>query len=171
MMRTQISHSWRQMTALLFALLLLGFPGLLAAEFGAITSVHGHSGHVEYPDRVISEREFLGWGLDFEQSSGLWNWIHYSIPVPWGTRTRYLGVRFETGSIDAFISDLHVYDGGSQIHSQGGLNLSEGPNWYVLDMGEEKLIDEALGLSIRVAAGVEMMSHRVIIYAVAADWR
>jgi hypothetical protein len=171
MMRTQIFHSGRRLAALLFALLLLGFPSLLAADFGAIVSVHGHSGHIEYPDRVMSEREFLGWGLDFEQSSGLWNWIHYSIPVPWGTRARYLGVHFETGSIDAFISDLHVYDGGSKIYSETGVNLSEGPSWYVLDMGEEKLIDEALGLSIRVAAGVEMMSHRIIIYAVAADWR
>jgi hypothetical protein len=31
------------------------------------------------------------------------------------------------------------------------------------------LIDEALGPSIRVAAGVEMMSRRVIIYPAAAD--
>jgi len=37
-------------------------------------------------------------------------------------------------------------------------------------MGEDKTIEWGLGLSIGVGAGVEMMSHRIRIYAVWAEW-
>ena len=167
--RQTIAKSLRAGLLLLATLVYSGLS--FGQEFGTIVTVHGHNGHVEYADRVESDREFLGWGLDFEQSPGLWNWIHYALPVPWGRSTRYVAVRYETGSIDAFISDIHVYDGGTKIYEEADINLSEGPAWYVIDMGEHMFIDEALGVSIRVAAGVESMSHRVIFYAVAGDWK
>ena len=168
----KIATTIRRWGGALFLLAAVSFSGLaFGQDFGTIVSVHGHTGHIEYADRVVSDRQFLGWGLDFEQSPGLWNWIHYSLPVPWGKKARYIAVRYQTGSIDAFISDIHVYDGVSKIHTESGLNLSEGPDWYIVDMGSDKFIDEALGVSIRVAAGVESMSHRTMIFAVAGDWK
>ena len=65
---------------------------------GSIVAVHGPSGDIEYMDRVDSTaRQKVGWGLDFEQKSGNFNWIHYSIPTIPFTKTRYLLVHYETG--------------------------------------------------------------------------
>ncbi len=136
-----------------------------------IATVHGHSGHIEFQDRVQSDRQHLGWGLDFQQKSGFYNWVHFSIPVPWGSKVQFVGFMFETGSADAFISRVDVYDGGDKIYQQNGLTLSGDKRWHVIDMGEEFTIDEALGISIQTATGVEMMSHQFIFYTAGAQWQ
>jgi len=151
----------------------LGMVTPSAALAGGIVSVHGHHGNIEYQDRVISSRQFLGWGLDFTQASGNYNWIHYSIPTPLFTNTRYLAIQFLTGSVDVEITKFHVYDGAHKIFSLEGLDLAGNThqeNWFIIDMGSDKLITRALGLSIEIGAGVEMMSHQVAIYAVGAEW-
>jgi hypothetical protein len=139
-----------------------------AFSAGNVVRVHGHSGHIEYQDRVQSDRQFLGWGLQFTQSSGQYNWIHYSIPVQRHNKVRYIGIFFETGSIDIGITTLDVYDGDTRIYRKSGLNLSGGKQWYILDMGSFQTINKGLGLSIEVGAGVEQMSTVMIIYSVAA---
>lgn len=143
------------------------------AYAGGIVAVHGNSGHIEYEDRVDSSKQFLGWGLDFDQSSGLGNWIHYSIPVPIPSTVRFLGIKFLTGSSDAFLKQFHVYNGRTKIYDSTEYNLSGDTyrdSWFIIDMGSGKTIDTALGLSIEVAAGVESMSHNIEIYAVGAGW-
>ncbi len=146
--------------------------GLAASSLSAaeIITVHGHSGHVEYQDRVTSDRQFLGWGLQFDQSSGLRNWIHYSLPVPIPSKVRLVGVLLQTGSIDVGISTIDIFNGSTRIYRDSGLDLSGDKQWYVVDMGSERTIDESLGVSIEVGAGVESMSHQVRIYSVAALW-
>jgi hypothetical protein len=139
-----------------------------------IVAVHGSSGHIEYQDRIDSSRQHFGWGLDFVQSPGVINWIHYSIPMALLTSTRYIGLKFETGSVDCWVSDIHVYDGRTRIFDTPDLGLSGDTykdTWYVLDMGSPQLISDALGISIEVSAGVEMMSHRVRIFNVGAVWQ
>lgn len=140
-----------------------------------IVAVHGHSGDIEYMDRVSStDRQKLGWGLDFTQNSGSSNWIHYSIPTVPFTKTRYLLVRYETGitgeTADSSITAFHVYDGGTKIYEDNSVSLTGGPDHVLIDMGEDKTISWGLGLSIKVGAGVEMMSHRIRIYAVMGEW-
>jgi hypothetical protein len=151
-----------------FIIFLAGSNNLFA---GGIATTHGHSGHIEYQDNVDSSRQFLGWGLDFDQALGTWNWIHYSIPVPFGAKTRKVGVLFKTGSADVGITTIDIFDGDVRIHREDGLNLSGDKQWYIVDMGELKTIDEALGISIEVGAGVESMSHRVYIIAAGAAWQ
>ena len=141
---------------------------------GGLVSVHGHNGHIEFPDVVNSATQFKGWGLDFDQASGTENWIHYTIPTPIFSETRYLAIKFFTGSVDMKISAFHVYDGYNRIYALDGLNLTGNTyndNWYIIDMGSYKLINSALGLSIEVVAGVGRISHRVQIFAIAAEWQ
>lgn len=144
-----------------------------------VVNVHGTSGHIEYADRIdysISNRHMAAWGIDLYQKSGTANWIHYSIPMPYGAHTRYLALRFKTGSVDSWIDQIHVYNGRTKIYQSPSLGVSGDAYgnafnaWYILDMGSDKIIDKGLGLSINVAAGVEMMSHRVEIYAVAGEY-
>ena len=142
---------------------------------GSIAAVHGHSGDIEFMDRVSStERQKLGWGLDFHQNPGVANWIHYSIPTIPFTKTRYLLVYYETGitgeTADSIITAFHVWDGNTRIYRNDSVDLTGGPDYAIIDMGEDKTISWALGLSIGVGAGVESMSHRMRIYAVWPEW-
>ncbi|MDZ7761753.1 MAG: DUF6623 family protein [Desulfovermiculus sp.] len=148
------------------------FLGLAANSISAaeVISVHGHSGHIEYQDRLTSDRQFLGWGLQFDQSMGVRNWIHYSLPVPISCKVRLVGVLFQTGSNDVGISTIDVFNGSTRIYRDSELDLSGDKQWYVVDMGSKRTINEALGVSIEVGAGVESMSHQVRIYSVAALW-
>lgn len=141
----------------------------------SIVAVHGHSGDIEFMDRVSStDRQKLGRGLDFVQNSGLSNWIHYSIPTIPFSKTRYLLVYYETGeageTADSIINAFHVYDGPTKIYENNSINLTGGPSYAIIDMGEDKTISWGLGLSMKIGAGVEMMSHRIRIYAVWAEW-
>ena len=68
------------------------------------------------------------------------------------------------------ITTIDVFDGSSRIFRDDGLNLTENKQWYVVDMGSTQTIGEALGVSIEIVAGVEMMSHQVKIHSVAAVW-
>jgi hypothetical protein len=142
---------------------------------GSIVAVHGHSGDIQYMDRVAStDAQKYGWGLDFTQNSGMGNWIHYSIPTIPGTKTRYLLVYYQTGitgeTADSIITNFHVWDGPTKIYENNSVSLTGGPAYAIIDMGEDKTIQWGLGLSIGVGAGVEMMSHRMQIFAVWAEW-
>jgi len=146
-----------------------------ACMAGGIVAVHGHSGQVEFMDNFANtNRYYLGWGLDLDQKPGLGNWLHYSIPTIPGTKTRYLLVRYETGtpgnSADSMITALHVFDGETRIYQHNSLVLTGGPTYALIDMGEDKTISWGLGLTLGIGAGVESMSHRMRIYAAWAEW-
>lgn len=132
-----------------FVVVSLLMSGVCLAE--NIIAVHGNSGRIEFMDRVAStERQLLGWGLDIEQKPGLSNWLHYSIPTVPFSKTRYLLVYYETGNpgstADSMISRIHVYDGGTKIYENNSLNLTGGPDYTLIDMGEDKTISWALDL-------------------------
>ncbi len=155
-----------------FMIVSLAVTGLCLAQ--NIIAVHGNSGRIEFMDRIAStDRQILGWGLDIEQKPGLSNWLHYSIPTVPFSKTRYLLVYYETGisgsTADSMISRIHVYDGGTKIYENNTLNLTGGPDYLLIDMGEDKTISWGLGLTIGIGAGVESMSHRMRIYAVWAE--
>ncbi|MBN1276444.1 MAG: hypothetical protein JXA35_03045 [Deltaproteobacteria bacterium] len=154
--------------------LVLMFSPILAESVSArnweIVTVHGHSGHVEYMDRVQNADIYKGWGLNIDQKPGLFNWIHFSIPVPYGAKVRYLGIQFKTLSGDIMIADFHVYNGGIFIYDSPPMNLTSTDNtyrgnFYVIDMGVEHAINSALSLCINIGAGVEAMNHAIQIFA------
>jgi hypothetical protein len=156
-----------------FMIVSLVMAGMCLA--GGVVAVHGNSGHVEYMNSLAStDRIYLGWGLDIDQKPGSFNWLHYSIPTTPGTKTRYLLIRYETGttgnSADSLIKAFHVYDGENLIYYNDSIHLTGGPDYAIIDMGSDKTIYWGLGLSVNIGAGVESMSHRMRIYSIMAEW-
>lgn len=154
---------------LVLSLLLTTFLVLPNMVSAAWFLIHGHSGHVEYMSRVDNEDIYKGWGLDIDQKSGLTNWVHFTIPTAFGTTTRYIGFELQTGSIDAWIDQVDIYNGKTKIKTFIGLHWSGPTNIYILDLGTQMNVGMGLGISVKICAGIEMMSHNFKFYTVAAD--
>lgn len=155
---SNIYGKWSAILLCSIAMLFLATP-VRAVEWSC---THGHTGNIEYIDRVHTlDRVHIGWGLDFVQSSGLLNWVHFAPPSIFGQKTRYVAIQFSTGSVDAFIDSVHVYDLGTRVKQFNDLGLSGGLQTKILDLGSDMTF-AALGISVEVKAGVESMSHRVI---------
>jgi len=122
---------------------------------------HGHAGNIEFINNVSTlNRVHIGWGLDFTQNPGVGNWIHFAPPSIHPSASRYIALQFWTGSADAIVQSVDVFNLVDKVKSFP-LNLSNG--WYtkVLDMGAP-IPFTALGISVQVGAGVESMSHRFV---------
>jgi len=140
-----------------------GDPGFVPAY----TMVHGHSGHVQFKDRIkgVTLQDYnnfeLGWGLDFMQNTGTDNWIQFSVPVSQLPVTQ-IQLWFWTGA-DAGVPAVDIWDGGSLV--KGFL----GPPWtgfnsLTLTLDEPRVFSVALGISAQVEAGTEPESgdnHRI----------
>ena len=66
---------------------------------------HGHAGHVEHEDRTnwVFRR---GWGLEFSQKAGLYNWVHFAVPTISGLDLAYIKLHFSVK--DAIITEIHL---------------------------------------------------------------
>jgi hypothetical protein len=151
--------------SLVVSALVLSFPVSAVATAEWMWS-HGTSAKVEYPDRTTN-MVYRAWGLDFLQNSGVANWVHFAVPTPTHMdarlmTARYIRIRFYTGSVDAFISDVHIYNGETKVFEFSRLPWANGWQTRELDLGRLMHFDKGLGVSLYVAAGVEMMSHRFI---------
>ncbi len=148
-----------------FSLLLGSFALVLAAGTAQAalqwSCTHGQSGSVEYPSRLDSlDQVHIGWGLDFDQSPGLTNWIHFAPPSLHGQQTRFIALQFLTGSNDAIVKHVHVYNLAAKVKEFNNVNWTGGPlQIQVLDLGESMTFT-ALGISVGIGAGVEILSHR-----------
>ena len=152
---------WDLSTLLCVMLVTLPFSSATQAQ-GVWSCTHGLDGEIEYEGNIVpAARTRAGWGLDFTQKSGEANWIHFAPPSIHLTKARYVALKFWTGSADAWVDQLHVYNLNAKVYEDNDVDLSNG--WYieVFDMGSLKDFS-ALGISVRVAAGVEMMSHRFV---------
>lgn len=135
---------------------------LNSAQAADWSCIHGHSGNVELRQNVETmESAYMGWGLDFDQKSGLYNWIHFAVPSVNGKAVRYIALQFQTGSADALINHVHVYNLSTKIREFNNLGWSGNLQTRVLDLGSPQTLS-ALGISVGIGAGVEMMSHRFI---------
>jgi hypothetical protein len=130
--------------------------------------------HVEYPDRIASERR-TGFSINLEGKPGSSNWFHFAIPTPViindvRLRANVVMLRFKTYSIDAYIRDVHVYDGEGLIAAHNNVNMSK-DHWFesfvVPDTPE---VQWGLGISIGVACGVESMDHHIEIFAAGCNF-
>ena len=109
------------------------------------------------------DRTRFGWGLDITQSSGLGNWIHFAVPSVHGWSAQYIALKFYTGSVDAIVNRVDVWNLNDREYISPDFSWTGDGEWFVkvVDMGAP--VDfSALGISVRIGAGVEMMSHRFI---------
>ena len=135
------------------------------------TWVQGHSGHIEYKDRFADTNRFeKGWGLDFYLNSGMEDYVHFSVPVPATAKqgVRYIRLYFYTGSVDAWVSNIIVYDGKNLIKNQAG-SWSNGYQTVTVDLGSVRSFTRGLGISVLIKAGVESMSHQFVFVGAAAN--
>jgi len=127
--------------------------------------IHGNSMEIEYPERIASQQH-VGYHFEVEGNPGTSNWFHFAIPTPVIINDARLRVdavmlRFTTASADAFVRDVHVYDGEKRIAVHDGVNLS-GDNWFVkLVVPDRPEVLWGLGISLGVGFGVEMMDHHM----------
>lgn len=136
--------------------------------------IHGHSMHIEYPDRIVSERR-TGFSINLDCKPGLTNWFHFAIPTPVIVNDVRLKVgavmlRFKTYSVDAWVQSVHVYDGEALIDANNGLKLSKDHLFEKFTVTDKPLIQWGLGISIGVACGVEMMDHHIEFFAAGSDF-
>jgi hypothetical protein len=102
--------------------------------------MHGTGVRIEYPER-LSQTQYRAFHARIEGNANTSNWLHFPIttPVvgafymfreeePRGTQYRRyrlekVFVSFRSGSIDARVTSVRVYDGSTQIASFDNLNL------------------------------------------------
>ncbi|MBI2486026.1 MAG: hypothetical protein HYW01_03530 [Deltaproteobacteria bacterium] len=164
----KLSHNIR--VPLLTCLLLGIMLTLSSPAYATWYYAHGQSGHIQDEGLVANYPFYYGWGLDFDLSAGSSNWVHFSIPTLGGGSkgVQYIRLKFKTGSADAWVSQIDVYDGNIKFKTLTG-NWS-GSKDVQLNLGQKWQINRALGISVRVNAGVEMMSHEFEFYAAGANF-
>jgi len=136
--------------------------------------IHGHSMQVEYPDQIAAQRR-TGMSFDIEGKPGTFNWFHFAIPTPViinDVRLQADSVLlcFWTGSPDAFVQHVHVYDGRYRIAEFNDINLSQDQPFVRLTLPDAPQILQALGISLGVGFGVEAMAHNMEFYAAGCDF-
>ena len=153
-------------------------PGKAQAATGPAISyaswIHGHSMQVEYPDRIASQWR-AGFAYTIEGKPGTGNWFHFAIPTPViiddvRLRADSVMLRFSTASADAFVRDVHIYDGETVLAAHDNIFLS-GPQPFVrLVVPDRPLMGLGLGISIGVGFGVEAMDHHMQFIAAGCDF-
>jgi len=136
--------------------------------------IHGHSMQIEYPDRIAYQRR-TGMSFDIEGKPGTDNWFHFAIPTPViinDVRLQADSVMlcFMTGSADAFIQHVHVYDGRYRIAEFNDVNLVGEQPFVRLVVPDAPQIWGGLGISVGVGFGVESMDHTMEFYSAGCDF-
>jgi len=136
--------------------------------------IHGHSMQVEYPDRIASVRR-AGFSINIDGKPGTSNWFHFAIPTPVliddvRLRIDKAMLRFTTGSVDASVKNVHIYDGEKLIAEHNNVNLSKENYFAEFVVPDRPLVLWGLGISIGVGFGVEMMDHHMDFIAAGCDF-
>jgi hypothetical protein len=136
--------------------------------------IHGHSMQIEYPDRLASQWR-AGFSITVEGKPGSSNWFHFAIPTPLivndvRLRADSIMLSFRTSSVDAIVRDVHVYDGSTVIAAHNNIKLTKENLFVRLMIPDRPEIWVALGVSIGVSFGVEMMDHHMEFIAAGCDF-
>ncbi len=136
--------------------------------------IHGHSMQIEYPDRIDFTWR-AGFYIRIEGKPGTTNWFHFAIPTPViiddvRLRLDAAALRFTTGSVDAFVRDVDIYDGEKLIAAHKGVNLSGENAFAKFIVPDQPQVRWGIGISIGVSFGVEMMSHRMEFISAGCDF-
>ena len=94
---------------------------------------HGHAMAVEVPDRIASTWR-AGFFIRVVGKPNTTNWFHFHIPTPVIVKDKRLMIdsamiRFRTGSTQAAVTNVHIFDGEGRIAAHDGLNLSPQGNF------------------------------------------
>jgi len=136
--------------------------------------IQGYSMQVENPERLIQDTR-VGWCALVIGQPGTENWFHFAVPTPVIVNDVRLQadsiiLSFATGSADAIVRDIHVYDGWNRIAEFNGVNLS-GQQYLVREIiPGTPYMGMGLGISIGVSFGVEAMDHGMEFYDVGCDF-
>ncbi len=136
--------------------------------------IHGHSMQIEYPDQLASQWR-AGFSITVEGKPGTNNWFHFAIPTPViindvRLRADSVMLSFRTSSVDAIVRDVHVYDGSTVIAAHNNIKLTKENLFVRLMIPDRPEIWVALGISIGVSFGVEMMDHHMEFIAAGCDF-
>jgi len=136
--------------------------------------IHGNSLQIEYPDRVASERR-TGFSGNIEGKLNSTNWFHFAIPTPVivddvRLRADSVMLRFKTYSVDAWVRDVHVYDGEKLIAAHNNVKLSKEHLFERFVVPDKPEVQWGIGISIGVACGVESMDHHMEFFAAGCDF-
>ena len=136
---------------------------------------HGHSMHIEFPDRVASFRR-AGFYIEVVGKAGFDNWFHFAVPTPLIVNDQRLKadsvlIRFRCHSNDTSVRAVHVYDGEGKIAEHDNLGLNP-VAWHVarLSVPRRPQIFWGLGISVNVACGVENLNHQIDFAAAGCDF-
>lgn len=144
---------------LMFTLLLA--TGVANAE---TICVQGVAGQVENPERFDSPMYF-GWGLELNMSPSESGWVHYSIPVS-SDATQLRKIRVNMDVRDGAIIDwIHLWT-DRRVSAREVLWDTTGVHSSSYDVEVAK----GLNVALRVAAGWDAGSYRVIIRGVCAEF-
>ncbi|HET6516427.1 MAG TPA: hypothetical protein VFG09_14835, partial [Thermodesulfovibrionales bacterium] len=137
-----------------------------------VQCTHGQSGHIQ-DTSITTVPSYWGWGLDFILNSGNSDWVHFAVPTVLFEKTRYLAIKFATGSVDAIVNQVDIWSGNTLVKQFLNLNwTTSGPSdaqWKILDLGSDVNF-ESIGISVGIGAGVEAMSHRFLFHSVCAEF-
>jgi peptidoglycan hydrolase-like protein with peptidoglycan-binding domain len=138
--------------------------------------VHGTSMEVEFPDQIAEMRRF-GFFTRIVGKANTTNWFHFAIPTPVivNDDRKEVGpiiLRFRTGSANAVVRDVHVYDGEARIAAHDGVNLSGDQFFARFGVAHSPPVLWGLGISIGVAfGGGTAAQRRMDFIAAGCDFR
>jgi peptidoglycan hydrolase-like protein with peptidoglycan-binding domain len=128
--------------------------------------VHGTSVQVELPNAIESERRF-GFFTRLVGKANTTNWFHFAIPTPVivNNDRKVLGpcmLRFQTGSANAMVRDVHIYDGEVRVAAHDGVNLSGSQLFRRFGVAHGPEVLWGVGISIGVTFGAGTAAQRTI---------
>ena len=153
-----------------YSVILLGLLFATAPVNAAWYCAQGTIAEVQTPGATDS-LVYYGWGPEFDLKPSRTTWVHIAIPGPANASkgAQNITINVYTGSVDAWFSDVHVYNGRHRIYTTTG-SWSNGHKTISVDLGSVKKFDKGLSISLLVKAGVEMMSHEVQINGACANF-
>ncbi|MBU7048242.1 MAG: hypothetical protein HXS54_17555 [Theionarchaea archaeon] len=128
--------------------------------------VHGTSIQIEYPDRINSIWR-AGFYTQIDGELGTDNWLHFAIPTSVIVNDKRLRVGsvmvvFRTGSPDAVVRDVHIYDGEKKIAQHNGVNLSGNIGFRRFDVPTHPEVAFGIGISIGVTFGTDKAKNHTM---------
>jgi len=149
----------------------IGFAGMAQADW---MYSQGNVAQVEFPaNNAISQ--YKGWGLDLQLKSNKTNWIHLTVPTQAGGTlgAQLIRLKFYTGSTDAWVSDIHVYNGDVKVKEFTGLNYSgDAVHNLLLDLGSKISFNRGMSFSVLINAGSDPLTihHRFVFSSAGAKF-
>ncbi|MEW5825525.1 MAG: DUF6623 family protein [Candidatus Bipolaricaulota bacterium] len=164
---------------LALALIVLGASSLVVAppQDAIVTGfvavwMHGTGMRIEYPDR-LSQTLYQAFHARIEGDANTSNWLHFPITTPVvgtflkagsgvfsGLETNYrryrldkVFVSFRSGSVNARVTNVHVYDGSTQIAAFDNLNLYGEQNMKGFVVPGSPEVEQGICISLGVAFG------------------